>query len=367
MDEDRAPPRLLLGMLAASMFWLPLTLFVSSRPSEVASWAAPAAGDSALATAENDRPVIALLASDCGILYNCSSYIPASYVRWVQQGGALVVPLHPKMEARASAVLLALWHLRNPFEAEFDHVLSHSNGVLTIGGFFKMNGTADQWMARVFAHAMRAARRGEVFPVWATCVGIHDLAQLATGRVYAEFLSRTYADNVALPLLFEGDLARFFDEQRWPGSSTFQRWLQASAITFQHHEWGILRSTFSQIKELSESFEVLASSVDQRGQRFVSLMQHRQAPLFASAFHPEKPAFEWGVHRHGLLRNTAIPHSRQAVLANLHFGAVFVQQARRNFRRFEKADLSNRLIFNSPIFYTARLPQLIRYFEEAFG
>ena len=58
------------------------------------------------------RPVIAILASDCGILYDCNSYIPASYVgpnrlsfgcvrlevHLLQQGGAQVVPLYPQME-----------------------------------------------------------------------------------------------------------------------------------------------------------------------------------------------------------------------------------------------------------------------------
>ena len=36
------------------------------------------------------RPVIAILASDCGILYNCSSYIPVSYAacRRSHNGGA---------------------------------------------------------------------------------------------------------------------------------------------------------------------------------------------------------------------------------------------------------------------------------------
>ena len=93
------------------------------------------------------------------------------------------------------------------------------------------------------------------------------------------------------------------------------------------------------LQELREAFQVVATSVDRHQQRFISLLQGRHHPFFASAFHPEKPAFEWGHHSTGMLVDTEIPHSREAILANLHLGAAFVQQARRNFNRFEADEL----------------------------
>ncbi|CAK9037766.1 Gamma-glutamyl hydrolase A (Conjugase A) (GH A) (Gamma-Glu-X carboxypeptidase A), partial [Durusdinium trenchii] len=288
------------GAFIACLVLIPATLYSATLPAlpraEGLTAFSAGARSAAKAWTENERPVIAILASDCGILYNCSSYIPASYVQLLQQGGAQVVPLYPGMK-----------------EEEFDHVLSHVNGVMTIGGFFKMNGTADVYMRKIYDHVVSATKRGEIFPFWATCVGIHDMVQLVSGKVYADFLTRTYAENLALPLHFEpsADLKLLFDEEVLPGSSTLRRWLSDEPLTFHHHQWGITPSTFHGIKELRDGFRILATSEDRSGTTFISLLQGRQHPLFASAFHPEKPAFEWGYHTSGLLQNTAIPHSRQ--------------------------------------------------------
>ncbi|CAE7520409.1 gghA, partial [Symbiodinium pilosum] len=322
MSEPRVPG-IAAGAALASLFWLPVFLCLGHRsllkaPASVASLASGAGK-----AAENDRPVIAILASDCGILLNCSSYIPASYVHLLEQGGAQVVPLYPGMP-----------------DAEFDYVLSRVNGAMTIGGFFKMHGIAEKHTRKLYDHVLELAKTGEVFPLWATCVGIHDVAQMATGAVYGEFLNRTFADNLALPLHLTGKAERhLFDPTLFPGSTTYRQWLQEAPLTFHHHLWGIFPETFERFKALRDKFDIVATAVDRKGQEFVALFQGRQHPIFASAFHPEKPAFEWGLHKTGLLQNTQIPHSREAILVNLHFGAAFVQQARQNFRKFEPGEL----------------------------
>ncbi|CAE7863432.1 gghA [Symbiodinium microadriaticum] len=344
---------LVVGAALASLLWLPVVCLLGLREPNPGQRAPGAQGAVSFQSKEshlNDRPVIAILASDCGILYNCSSYIPASYVHLLEQGGAQVVPLHPEMP-----------------DDEFDHVLSHVNGAMTIGGFFDLNGTAEYHIRKLYDHALELAKGGEVFPLWATCVGIHDVAQMATGVVYGEFLHRTSADNLALPLRFTGVQEReLFDESSFPGSAVYRQWLQDAALTFHHHLWGILPETFQRFQALRDSFEIVATAVDRNGQEFIALMQGRHHAIFASAFHPEKPAFEWGLHRTGLLQNTQIPHSRRAILVNLHFGAAFVQQARQNLRKFLPEELSKRLIYNHRVDYTARFPELIRYFEQSY-
>ncbi|CAE7228288.1 gghA, partial [Symbiodinium sp. KB8] len=346
-------PGLVVGAALASLLWLPVVCLLGLREPNPGQRAPGAQGAVSFQSKEshlNDRPVIAILASDCGILYNCSSYIPASYVHLLEQGGAQVVPLHPEMP-----------------DDEFDHVLSHVNGAMTIGGFFDLNGTAEYHIRKLYDHALELAKGGEVFPLWATCVGIHDVAQMATGVVYGEFLHRTSADNLALPLRFTGVQEReLFDESSFPGSAVYRQWLQDAALTFHHHLWGILPETFQRFQALRDSFEIVATAVDRNGQEFIALMQGRHHAIFASAFHPEKPAFEWGLHRTGLLQNTQIPHSRRAILVNLHFGAAFVQQARQNLRKFLPEELSKRLIYNHRVDYTARFPELIRYFEQSY-
>eukprot|EP00933_Yihiella_yeosuensis_P078578 TRINITY_DN9016_c2_g1_i1.p1 TRINITY_DN9016_c2_g1~~TRINITY_DN9016_c2_g1_i1.p1 ORF type:complete len:389 (+),score=48.78 TRINITY_DN9016_c2_g1_i1:72-1169(+) len=300
----------------------------------------------------NDRPVIAILASPCDGLYNCSSYIPGSYVRWIQQAGARVVPLTISMD-----------------DAEFTHVLQHVNGALTIGGFFEMNGTAEPRVRKIWEHAMTLAEKGESFPIWGTCLGVHDLIQLASGLVYGAFLKPTETDDIALPLQFLQGASSdsLFDEDTMPGSKVFRKWFEQLPITYHHHEWGVSPDTVTGLKLLDDTFEVVATAKDRHGFEFVALLRGRKKPIFASSFHPEKTAFEWGVHHRGILKNTNIPHSREAILANLHLGTAFVDHARRSPRGFDaEPDMAKFLINEYPLVYTSNFKELIHYFEECY-
>ena len=57
---------------------------------------------------------------------------------------------------------------------------------------------------------------------------------------------------------------------------------------------------------LRDHVDVLSLSSDPEGRVYVSTVEHRSLPLFATQWHPEKNSFEWGDKLH-------IPHAAGAV------------------------------------------------------
>jgi len=307
-------------------------------------------------TNANFRPVIAVLAGPCvaPLPSDCKYYIPASYVRWIQQAGARVVPLHADMT-----------------DEHFSSVLSRTNGAMAIGGFGGANGRASPQLVKIWNHAMALANDGEVYPLWGTCQGLDDIVQIASNTTYDHFLSTTRAADLPLPLVFPKQHLRhrglLFNEALFPGANTFQKWFRDLPISYHHHDYGISPRTFFSLPHVSNIFEVIATGFDRDGLEFVSMIRGHKLPIFATMFHPEKPAFEWPLLQSALINSTLIPHSEKAVLANQHLGHVFVAHARQNTRRFQSnSELQDLLVYNSRLVFTAKESGMITYFDECF-
>jgi len=68
-------------------------------------------------------------------------------------------------------------------------------------------------------------------------------------------------------------------------------------------------------------------------------------PIYATQFHPEKPAFEWN-------STLTINHSRESILSNNYLMQFFVDETRFNSHSFTSTDLTNSLIYNYSPLYT---------------
>lgn len=253
----------------------------------------------------------------------------------------------------------------------FDRILSQLNGALFIGGFNGPDGRVWPEVRRVWEHALMSAKAGEVFPLWGTCQGLDDMVQLASGTTYSRFMISTLADDFPAPLDFKPlsthDFGPLFDEAQFPGAHRFRKWLHEMPITYHHHDSGISPSILASLPNIPNILEVVATSRDRRGFEFISIIQGKTLPIFASAFHPEKPAFEWPLVQASDIVSLQIPHSQEAVMANEHLGSVFVSYARRSNRTFQNMeDLRASLIYDSKLVYTRNRSGLIRYFDECF-
>ena len=95
---------------------------------------------------------------------NATSYIAASYVKFLEASGARVVPLR--------------------FDSPRDQLaatLSGLNGVLYPGGGASLAADSPffQGAQFIWEHAIKANQAGHVFPVWGTCLGFELIGVLA--------------------------------------------------------------------------------------------------------------------------------------------------------------------------------------------
>ena len=105
--------------------------------------------------AANDRPIIGILDQDF-VDGSKRTFIAASYVKWVESGGARVVPLfYEKWSAD-----------------EMISMLKNINGVLLPGGGVKMTGKYYDQLQVVFNYAKQSNDNGVYFPIWGSCLGV---------------------------------------------------------------------------------------------------------------------------------------------------------------------------------------------------
>ncbi|XP_049808938.1 gamma-glutamyl hydrolase B-like [Schistocerca nitens] len=233
---------------------------------------------------------------------SCGSYIAASYVKFVEGGGARVVPVR-------------IGQTRDYYRA----VMRQINGVLLPGGGaddFDRPGGYGEAGAHIYEVAKEMNRQGDYFPLWGTCLGMELLAHVSAGRHLlitqeeVELLIPTAGQNV------------------WNSGV-------CTAGALNMTEYGILHK-----------WHILAMNHDVEGMEFVSVIESRKYPFYGIIFHPEKNAYEWATERDN-------PHSTDAIKAMQYFSNFFVNEARKSNHSFQsRATERNSLIYNYEIKHT---------------
>ena len=309
----------------------------------------------AAAAAQSTMPVIGILSLPMDLpapVANFSSYFVASYVKWLEAGGARVVPLLFDAPASATQALLA-----------------QLNGVLITGGaaaFFEADGvTLTRYAATAqlaLNESLRAAANGEWFPVWGTCLGHELLLVLAAGPDGSVLGDGFDSEDIQLALAPTADAA---SSRLWGTVNEEQAdawaWLTTENITENLHVKGIEPASFAASAALVAGYRVLSTNVDRNGRPFVSSFEAKTAPVYGTQFHPEKPAYEWTASYN-------IPHSYHAVVANMALSRFLVNEARKNARAFASRDgLLAALIGNYVPVFTASQPNpRLSVYEELF-
>jgi gamma-glutamyl hydrolase len=200
---------------------------------------------------------------------------------------------------------------------------------------------------------MSEAAAGGFFPVYGVCLGFEALSiALAGGN--RSLLTHFDAEDTAAPLLFT-PAARKSQLYGRMGERVL-RTLEDKPYARESHSWGVSLESLMASRPLAEAVDVLSLSADNTdGKVYVSSWEHRRAPVWATQFHPEKNAFEWG-------DALAIPHDGRAVVALTQaFANVFVDAARRagpghgvSLEAEGKGALDDLLIYNTPPVFTGR-------------
>ncbi|XP_064542984.1 gamma-glutamyl hydrolase [Drosophila montana] len=279
-------------------------------------------------------PIIGVLAQEIyqdGLIskhFNATSYIAASYVKFVEGAGGRVVPI-------------GIGHNRSYYE----ELLQKINGLLLPGGatfFNETNGYGDAG-EHLIAIARELNDNGTYFPVWGTCLGMELLVlKMANGT---ETRSDCQAINMALPLEMKQD----YNESRLFGGASEEiiSKLSQENVTYNYHRYCYTELSFS-VPALVNSWRIMSLNHDVNGIEFVSTIEHLSYPFYGVQFHPEKALYEFV--------SKDVPHSSSAVQSAQYFADFFINEARRNPHSYDNAtDQALSLIYNYKPEYTSVL------------
>ncbi|KAF0974257.1 hypothetical protein FDP41_006867 [Naegleria fowleri] len=286
----------------------------------------------------NDRPIIGIMAQPTGSALSRfgKTYIAASYVKWIESGGARVVPIPYNLP-----------------ESELRRLFESLNGVVFPGGgtdltnddgswtpYLKSLGLFVNWSIQSFNNG------GDYFPIWGTCLGMQSLSIILSGNPYIlEGGFDSY--NISMPLNFTHSIPETRQISRIFNTCplTYMTTLSTKAVTLNNHHYGVPISNWNSNQKINTENNLLATNRDRKGREFVSLFENKRYPFFASQFHPEKIAFEWC--------HEDIDHSYDSLLANQYFSQFFVNECRKSQHKFKtESDELKALIYNYTPVYT---------------
>lgn len=290
--------------------------------------------DSVMGCALNYRPIIGILSQELSDYMhdkypgNYTSYIAASYVKYVEGSGARVVPIKI-----------------NQTESYYQQVVNYVNGILIPGGAanFSASGGFGDAARELYRRAILKNSQGNYFPVWGTCLGFELLTYLATDG--KNILTPCEAENVALPL----ELKQGYNSSKLFGDAPrdILDILLSENVTANFHHFCVTEANLTSAG-LDRDWQVTAVNRDSQGLEFVSSFEHKQYPIYGVQFHPEKNAYEWRVTNNN-------PHTANAILVGQYFANFFINEARKNNHQFPSSEEEERaLIYNYQPAYTGK-------------
>ncbi|CAI2370140.1 unnamed protein product [Moneuplotes crassus] len=260
----------------------------------------------------NERPVIGIFTQP----YNDThDYIMASYVKFVQLAGARAVPI----EWRDS-------------DENITELVSKLNGVLYPGGSTSVrnkDGSLSDHSKKVELVTNLVKEYNEEgihYPILAICMGFQQITQSEAPYkdtlTLREFDSANNANNVSLTE--DVSESKLFEEM----PDHLVEALEEENITYNHHYDGVVPDIFEKYSNLREEYHMLGVSYDEKDQEYVAVIEAKNFPIYGFQFHPEKNIYTWRT-------DMEIPHSRVAIEFSQFLSNFFIDEARKNFNRFD--------------------------------
>nr|XP_057926785.1 gamma-glutamyl hydrolase isoform X2 [Doryrhamphus excisus] len=274
----------------------------------------------------NDRPVIGILTqivSDAAMKPYGSTYIPASYVKYIESAGSRVMPIKLTLPT-----------------TKYESIFRRINGLLLIGGASDLETSDFARVSKIFYQlAMKANDAGDFFPIWGTCLGMQLLTVLVAGQ---NLLTTATAENVALPL----NLTAAYSSRMFEGfPDELMKALQREPLTGNFHHYGLTVKAFKQNEKLQGFFTVMSTNIGENGVPFLSTIEGKRYPFYGVQWHPEVNRFQWDSTRN-------FPHLPHAVHLSSLLAEFFVNEGRKSLHDFDDSkEEPFALIYNyTPVF-----------------
>ncbi|XP_071813550.1 gamma-glutamyl hydrolase-like isoform X2 [Apostichopus japonicus] len=276
----------------------------------------------------NDRPIVGILSQESveSLKKFGPTYIPASYVKFIESAGARVVPI-----------------LVNQTDSYYKQMFQSLNGMLWPGGevdsLFKSGyGRAGKIFYEL---AKQSYEKGDYFPIWGTCQGLQLMSVLTAGK---NILATMGAVRENLNVTLEVG----YNKSRILGNAPDEilTALKTKAVTYNFHDYSVTPTNFSNSEGLKDNFNIVATSQTDNGKEFIAMMEGKKYPFYAVQFHPEKPIFEWSL-------DTNLKHDEVSIKTSQYLANFFVSEARKSLHTFQSPEAeSAALIYNYNETYT---------------
>ncbi|OQR78389.1 gamma-glutamyl hydrolase-like [Tropilaelaps mercedesae] len=275
----------------------------------------------------NERPIIGILTQEyIGKPWDQIPYIAASYVKFVESGGARVVPVHINRDREY-----------------YENIVSQLNGVLFPGGDADVHDSGYGRAGRlIYEYAREHNKANDYFPLWGTCNGFEMLVYLSVDDYV---LKRCDSKNQAQPLLSLQTVgSRLFGSGMTPDVADY---LTNMNTTVNFHEWCLTPENFTE-RGVNRMYNSLAEGKDNKDLRFIAAIEAKAFPFYGVQFHPEKTLFEWTIKQ----SCENIPHTSEATRVSQYFAEFFVNEARKSKHRMSEDQFSREAIYNNAPQYT---------------
>ena len=269
--------------------------------------------------------------------YN-QTYVAASYVKWLEDGGARSIPI--------------------PFDASpslVEDILGQVDGVLFPGGASSLPSSAisiwEQLHSEKYYYPIEDDVLGDRIPLWGTCLGLEFIIQLAADTTEKEddysfnreVLEKGYdSTNISLPLLEVNRTGLYRPDSVYDIVTRYN-------VTMNNHHLGISPQRFRNNSGLSKRFDITSINYDRNGKAFVSTIEPSKrhaaelsssssssssstnvTPIYGVQYHPEKNVHEYGLYPHTSIPYESIDHSPEGIAFSLYEARFLVDLARDN-------------------------------------
>jgi len=273
----------------------------------------------------NLRPIIGVLDQPAPNIFSKwgNTYIPSSYVKWLESAGSRVVPIP-----------------HNASPQTLTNLFNSINGLLFTGGDLSLLKDTTYYKTALFFYnlALQANQNGDYFPIWGTCQGFQLLSILAANNESVDERYHFDSENLPLPLQFTPNArnSKMFKHVPQFIFDTFQ----TKNVTMNLHHDGVPPSFFETNPRLKEFYHLLSTNVDRKGNPFGSCFEAKSFPIYGVQFHPERNAFEWDLEE-------KLDHAIDAIRCMQYLADFYVNECRKSNHKFatEKKEYSW-LIYN---------------------
>jgi len=245
------------------------------------------------------------------------SYFYASYVKYLEQGGAQVVPIYYDL----------------PHD-KIGSLLDKLNGVLFTGGsneFEDKPGKLSEFGATldyIVNYVIQQNQKGKYYPLWGTCMGFQAIA----GLIAKDFSILTGDCEGCHGVNKNNYWSNEYKSKLYSGlSEDLKQKMTNANLSVFYHQYMYHYDTFENTYPLNITLTPVTHSYDTRGVKYVSSYESPSMPIYGTQFHPEKNAFEWRA-------SYAMNRGYDAILLQQYYANFFVNEARKNTNTFPDKD-----------------------------